>query len=88
MSTSCSICPAPARRRRSQPRVVAAGTPSSAPSRAEPVPRSTDREAARAITPAESDRRGTVHDGSAAWTLRTVAAILANPATPAVSPRA
>jgi len=32
MSTSCSICPGPglARMRRSQPRAVAAGTPSSA----------------------------------------------------------
>ena len=33
---SCSICPARARRRRSQPRTVAAGTPSSAPSRGRP----------------------------------------------------
>ena len=61
---SCSSQAARARRRRSQPRTVAAGTPRSAPSRAEPVPCSTDKAAARAITPTASVRRGAAHDGS------------------------
>jgi hypothetical protein len=60
---SWSSCPARPRSRRSQPRTVAPGTPSSAPSLAVPVPCSTDRAVARAITPAPSARRGTAHDG-------------------------
>ena len=56
-----------ARRRRSQPRTVAGGTPSSAPSRALPVPCRAAAAAARAITPAPSARRGAIQDGSSMW---------------------
>jgi hypothetical protein len=56
--------PARDRRRRSQPRTVAAGTPSSAPSRTLPVPCRAAAAAARAITPAPSARRGAIQDGS------------------------
>jgi hypothetical protein len=48
---SLSSYPARARRRRSQPRTVAAGTPSCAPGRAAPVPCSADAAAARALAP-------------------------------------
>ena len=61
---SWSSCPARSRRRRSQPRTVAAGTPSCTPSRAVPVPCSTDAAAARAITLTASARRGTAQEGS------------------------
>jgi hypothetical protein len=61
---SCRIAPARERRRRSQPRTVAAGMPSCAPIRAVPVPCSADATAADAITPAASARRGTDQDGS------------------------
>ena len=56
--------PGPVRRRRSQPRTVAAGTPSCTPSRAVPVPCSTDAAAARAITLTAPARRGAAQDGS------------------------
>ena len=52
------------RRRRSQPRTVAGGTSSSAPSRALPVPYRAAAAAARAITPVPSARRGAIQDGS------------------------
>ena len=55
---SCSSWPARERSRRSQPRTVAAGTLSCAPSRAEPVPCSADRAAACAITPMASRAPG------------------------------
>jgi hypothetical protein len=63
-SERCSIWPTRSRRWRSQPRTVAAGTPSSAPRRAVPLPCRTDAADVRAITPTGSARLGADHAGS------------------------